>query len=36
MKILTGAYLPDAGEIWIQGQQVEIASPQDSRRLGIL
>jgi simple sugar transport system ATP-binding protein len=35
MKVLTGAYLPDAGEIWIRGQRVEIASPQDSRRFGI-
>jgi simple sugar transport system ATP-binding protein len=35
MKILTGAYLPDAGEIRVGGRPVEIASPQDSRRLGI-
>ena len=35
MKILTGAHLPDAGEIRVRGQGVEIASPQDSRRLGI-
>ncbi len=35
MKVLTGAYLPDAGEIRVLGQPVEITSPQDSRRLGI-
>ena len=35
MKILTGAHRPDAGEIRVRGQGVEISSPQDSRRLGI-
>jgi simple sugar transport system ATP-binding protein len=35
MKILTGAYQPDEGEVRIQGRPVAIRSPQDSRRLGI-
>jgi simple sugar transport system ATP-binding protein len=35
MKVLTGAYRPDAGEIRVRGQPVEITSPQESRRLGI-
>jgi simple sugar transport system ATP-binding protein len=35
MKILTGAYQPEAGEIRVEGRRAEIASPQDSRRLGI-
>ena len=35
MKVLTGAYRPDAGEIRILGRSEEIASPQDSRRLGL-
>lgn|SRR5262245_2821484 len=35
MKILTGAYQPDAGEIRVLGRPVEIDSPQTSRRLGI-
>jgi len=35
MKVLTGAYQPDAGEIRLLGRPVELASPQDSRRLGI-
>jgi simple sugar transport system ATP-binding protein len=35
MKILTGAYRPDAGTIRVRGQPVDITSPQESRRLGI-
>jgi simple sugar transport system ATP-binding protein len=35
MKVLTGAYLPDRGEIRAHGRPVQIGSPQDSRRLGI-
>jgi ABC-type sugar transport system ATPase subunit len=35
MKILSGAYLPDEGEIFIEGQRVHIRQPEDSRRLGI-
>ena len=35
MKVLTGAYRADAGEIRIDGHRIELASPHDSRRLGI-
>ena len=35
MKILTGAYQPDAGEILIDGQPMNFFGPDDSRRLGI-
>lgn len=35
MKVLSGAYLPDEGEIWIEGKRVDIRSPEDSRQLGI-
>lgn len=35
MKVLSGAYIPDKGQIKINGQVVEINSPLDSRNLGI-
>lgn len=35
IKTMSGAYVPDDGEILIDGQPVTIASPQDSTRLGI-
>jgi simple sugar transport system ATP-binding protein len=35
MKILTGAYHPDAGEIYFEGREVEFKSPSDSRDMGI-
>ncbi len=35
MKILTGAYSPDQGEIFIDGQPVHFFKPEDTRRLGI-
>jgi simple sugar transport system ATP-binding protein len=35
MKVLSGAYIPDEGEILIESQRVHIAGPEDSRRLGI-
>lgn len=35
MKVLTGVYRPDAGEIWFDGRRVQFHSPLDSRRLGI-
>jgi simple sugar transport system ATP-binding protein len=35
MKILSGVYGPDEGEILIEGEKVTFASPADSRRLGI-
>ena len=31
IKILSGAYKMDSGEIWINGKQVEINSPRDAR-----
>lgn len=35
MKILSGAYIADQGEIFIGGRKVLISSPVDSRALGI-
>src|SRR6266404_8528747 len=35
MKILSGAYRKDAGEIRIDGRAVEIGSPRDALALGI-
>jgi ABC-type uncharacterized transport system ATPase subunit len=35
MKILYGLYQPDAGEILLNGQPIEIRSPGDSMRYGI-
>ena len=35
MKILSGAYRKDAGEIRINGQPVDIRSPRDALALGI-
>jgi len=35
MKVLSGAYIPDDGEILIEGNKVHIASPLHARRLGI-
>lgn len=35
MKILSGAYLPDEGEIFVNGQKAVIHTPQDSFNLGI-
>ncbi len=35
MKVLSGAYMPDGGEILIDGKKVHMASPLDARRLGI-
>ena len=35
MKVLSGAYIPDEGDIYLEGQKAHIASPEDSRRLGI-
>lgn len=35
MKILAGVYLPDAGEIRLNGRAVSIQEPEDARRLGI-
>jgi ABC-type sugar transport system ATPase subunit len=35
MKILSGAYLADEGEIYIDGQKTHIQNPQDSFKLGV-
>ncbi len=35
MKILSGTYIPDKGEIFFQGRKVEFRFPRDSRKLGI-
>lgn len=35
MKVLSGAYIPDEGEILIEGQKAHILDPMDARRLGI-
>jgi ABC-type sugar transport system ATPase subunit len=35
MKILSGAYVADAGEIWVNGQKAHIRNPQDATNLGI-
>jgi len=35
MKVLSGAYIPDGGEIFIEGEEVHFANPMDARRLGI-
>lgn len=35
IKLLTGVYRPDAGEIWFEGRRVTLSSPREARRLGI-
>lgn len=35
MKVLSGAYIPDEGEILIDGEKAHVASPMDARRQGI-
>jgi ABC-type sugar transport system ATPase subunit len=35
MKILSGAYIPDEGEIFIEGKKVHIANPWNARQQGI-
>ena len=35
IKILSGAYQADSGEIWIDGQKADIRSPADARRYNI-
>jgi ABC-type sugar transport system ATPase subunit len=35
MKVLSGAYIPDEGEILIEGTPAHITGPEESRRLGI-
>ena len=35
MKVLSGAYIPEEGEIFIEGQKAHMTDPLDARRLGI-
>ncbi len=35
MKVLSGAYIPEEGEILIEGRKVHMTNPLDARRLGI-
>lgn len=35
MKVLSGAYIPDSGEIWIDGTRTIFASPRDAHQVGI-
>ena len=35
MKVLSGAYIPTDGKIFIEGKEVHATSPMDARRLGI-
>jgi ABC-type sugar transport system ATPase subunit len=35
MKVLSGAYLPDEGEIFIEGKKIHISDPLHARHLGI-
>ena len=35
VKTIAGAYQPDSGEIFIEGQQVHLTTPQEATRLGI-
>jgi simple sugar transport system ATP-binding protein len=35
MKVLSGAYIPEEGEIFIEGNKVHFLNPLDARRLGI-
>jgi D-xylose transport system ATP-binding protein len=35
IKILSGAYRPDAGEIYVNGEKADIATPRDAKRYGI-
>ena len=35
MKILSGAYAPDAGDVFIDGQKVEVFDPRVAQRMGV-
>jgi simple sugar transport system ATP-binding protein len=35
MKVLSGAYVADQGEIWVDGKRAHVSNPVDSRKLGI-
>lgn len=34
-KIISGAVLPDSGEIYYQGQKIDISNPKEAKQLGI-
>ena len=35
IKIITGVHQPDAGELYLKGERVDIRNPKDAQRLGI-
>ena len=35
MNMLSGIYKPDSGQIFVDGKEVSIDSPEDSKKLGI-
>ena len=35
IKMLSGAYVPDSGEIWIEGEKVTINNPRDARAYSV-
>jgi len=35
IKIISGVYQPDEGEIYFEGRQVQISSPREAKKLGI-
>ncbi|WP_210495340.1 ATP-binding cassette domain-containing protein [Microvirga antarctica] len=35
IKILSGAYKPDGGEIYVNGEKADISTPRDAKRYGI-
>ena len=35
MNMLSGIYKPDSGQIFVDGREVSIDSPEDAKRLGI-
>ncbi len=35
MKVLSGAYIPDEGEIFLEGRKAHLSNPMDARRQGI-
>jgi ABC-type sugar transport system ATPase subunit len=35
MKILSGIYIPDSGEIWLDGKEITLREPKDAQSVGI-
>jgi rhamnose transport system ATP-binding protein len=35
IKVITGVHQPDAGELYLKGERVDIKNPKDAQRLGI-